>query len=147
VACPFFVPVRQIGPGRWDPAPRLPLGDAWAGECWSASAAFTPSESDQREMCNTGYARGSCSRFPESAAADAVRFSIARAAETEGGEAGLPLVRYVLEKDHFPVEHGEIGPSTEGREILNRQARAFLETLTRRAGPPSRAEAPASADA
>jgi len=79
-------------------------------------------------MCNTGYASGRCSRFPETSTADAVRFGLSHAAETsEGKSIGPQHVRYVLEKDHFPVEHGEIGPSTEGREVLNRQARAFLE--------------------
>ena len=123
------MPVHRIGPGPWDPPPRLPLGDAWAGECRATGAPFTPTESSLREMCNTGYARRRCPRFPEWSAADAVRFSLARAAETGAGtEATAPRVRFVLEKDHFPVEHGEIGPATEGREVLNRQAWAFLET-------------------
>jgi hypothetical protein len=87
-------------------------------------------------MCNTGYARRRCSRFPESSTADAVRFSLARAAETRDGKSlDLPRVLYVLEKDHFPVEHGEIGPSTEGHQVLNRQARAFLEAHPERSAP------------
>ena len=119
MACPYFVPIHRIGPGPWNPPPRQPLGDTWGGECWATGAASTPSESELREMCNTGYARGRCQRFPESAPADAVRFAISKD-QPDG-------VRYILEKDHVPVEFGEIGPATEARDVLSRQARAFLE--------------------
>jgi hypothetical protein len=119
VACPFFVPIHRIGPGPWDPPPRLPLGDTWSGECQAAAAPYTPGEIELREMCNTGYARGICPRFPEASPADAVRFMIA------SDQPGV--VRFVLEKNHSPVEYGEVGPATEGRDVLNRQARAFLE--------------------
>src|SRR5277367_5124793 len=47
--CPFFMPVEPFESTEWDPAPRLPLGDA----------------------------RGLCSRVPGEAA-DAVRFSVIR---------------------------------------------------------------------
>jgi hypothetical protein len=129
VACPFFLPVHQIGPGPWDPAPRMPLGDTWAGECRSTSAAYTPGEAELRDMCNVGYVRGRCSRFPESAGADAVRFSLARGADNPETH-----VRFVFEKDHSPTEFGEIGPATDGREVLNGQARVFLESHPDRAG-------------
>ncbi|MEQ1945699.1 MAG: hypothetical protein ABL995_00820 [Bryobacteraceae bacterium] len=125
MACPFFLPIHRIGPGPWDPAPRLPLGDTWAGECRAATVSFTPAESELREKCNTGYARGRCARFPESAPADAVRFSKSPSAND--------TVCFVFEKDHFPVEHGEIGTATEGRDLLNRQARAFLDGQARQA--------------
>ncbi|MEQ1886714.1 MAG: hypothetical protein ABL967_16750 [Bryobacteraceae bacterium] len=119
MACPFFFPIHRIGPGPWDPPPRLPLGDAWEGECCATTVSFTPAEADLREMCNTGYPRGRCSRFPESAPADAVRFSNSlRQKDT---------VCFVFEKDHCPVEHGEVGPATVGRDLLKRQARAFLD--------------------
>ncbi len=67
----------------------------------------------QREVCNCGYARGLCAHFPNDANADAVRFSI----------VGERLI-YILEKDHAPLEHGEVGAG-ETREPLASLAWAF----------------------
>lgn len=117
MACPFFKPSRRLDAGGWDPAPRLPLGDAWGGEC-TAACSEQPAESAQREVCNSGYARGRCVHFPEDGAADAVRFSLA---------AGERLI-YILEKDHAPLEHGEIDTATDLREPLASLARAFRES-------------------
>ena len=119
MACPYFKPSRRLDAGGWDPAPRLPLGDAWAGEC-TAGVAWEPAEALQRETCNCGYARGRCAHFPEDSTADAVRFSM----------AGERLI-YILEKDHAPVEHGEVDRLTEKREPLASLARAFLESYGR----------------
>ena len=122
MACPFFKPVQRLDPGGWDPAPRLPLLDAWSGVC-TAAYDWTPPEAVQREICNCGYARGRCDRFPSSKAADepadAVRFS-----------ALEERLIYVLERDHAPVEHGEIDPITDPREPLASQARAFMASWT-----------------
>jgi hypothetical protein len=119
LACPYFKPSRCLGAGGWDPAPRLPLGDAWAGEC-TAGSPGEPPETVQRETCNCGYARGCCAHFPDDAGTDAVRFSIV---------AGDRLI-YIFEKDHAPVEHGEVG-ATEIREPLASLARAFRESYGR----------------
>lgn len=117
MACPFFKPARRLDAGGWDPAPRLPLGDAWACEC-TAECAEQPAESTQREVCNSGYARGRCEHFPAGMEADAVRFSM--------GAAGGQI--YILEKDHAPLEHGEIDATTDPREPLASLARAFRES-------------------
>ena len=117
MACPLFKPVRRLDAGGWDPAPRLPLGDAWAGECMAARAE-QPAESTQREVCNCGYARGRCEHFPAAMEADAVRFSMS---------ADGRLI-YILEKDHAPLEHGEIHPATDSREPLASLAGAFMES-------------------
>ena len=119
MACPYFKPSRPLDAGAWDPAPRLPLGDAWAGEC-TAGSAWEPPQALQRETCNCGYARGRCAHFPDNAAVDAVRFSM----------AGERLI-YIFEKDHAPVEHGEIHEATEMREPLASLARAFRESYGR----------------
>jgi hypothetical protein len=95
----------------------LPLGGAWAGTC-TAGCTRDPTESIQREICNSGYARGRCDHFPEGGVADAVRFSV-----TAGGR-----LIYILEKDHAPIEHGEIDGMTDTREPLASLARAFWET-------------------
>ena len=119
MACPYFKPSRRLDAGGWDPAPRLSLGDAWFGGC-TAGEGWEPSETAQREMCNCGYARGLCSHFPEDAAADAVRFSM----------AGERLI-YILEKDHAPVEHEELDNTAEVHEPLASLARAFRESYGR----------------
>lgn len=127
MACPFFEPRTKFGEGPWDPAPRLPLGEAWGGVCVSpGSTSQEPDESKQREICNTGYARGRCPRFPSNAEADAVRFSA-----VQDGEGVLRIV-YVLEKDHAPLRHGLLIYS-EGKFIgdplenpLLEQAHAFV---------------------
>ena len=126
MACPFFLPVRRLGSGGWNPAPRLPLGDAYGGSCQArASSPFEPSEEIQRELCNCGYARQRCSHFPDTNAADAVRFSVA------GDQDGRVTLIYILEKDHAPMEHGFMDYSTGAREPLASQGRAFVESYLR----------------
>lgn len=117
MACPLFKPARRLDAGGWNPAPRLPLGDPWAGEC-TAGCAEQPAESTQREVCNGGYARGRCEHFPAGIEADAVRFSMA--------DDGRLI--YIFEKDHAPLEHGEIDAATDPREPLASLARAFKES-------------------
>ena len=117
--------------------PRFPLGDPFGGACHAQPAEIVePSETRQHELCNYGYARGRCDRFPGGSAADAVRFSVTDETPTR------VLLVYVVEKDHAPVEHGTLeyaisdgflnGPSIS--DVLAQQARAFLESyLSRRA--------------
>ena len=134
VACPFFMPVDRLGDELWILPPRLPLNDAHRGVCRAASEPFEPPERSQRELCNCGYARGLCERFPESAV-DAVRFSIA--SENEG----IVQVVYVMEREHSPEAHGVLEYSVvesnwrgEVGEILAAQARAFLARYLERDG-------------
>jgi len=113
------------------------LGDPFGGACHARPADIVePPEAQQRDLCNCGYARGRCDRFPDGSAPDAVRFSV-----TEDSPTRL-LVVYVVEKDHTPVEFGTLeyripdsqlnGPA--GSDVLKQQARAFLESyLNRRA--------------
>ena len=114
MACPYFNPLRKLDDGEWDPAPRLPLIDAWSGVC-TAAFDWIPPEATQREVCNCGYARGRCEHFPDGKGADAVRFSVLNG-----------RLIYVLEKDHAPVGHGTIDATEDSREPLASQARAFL---------------------
>lgn len=89
MACPFFLPTGALRETGWSVPPRAPLGALCEGEC---HAGPHPAPADH-ELCNFGYARGVCSRFPQDAPVDAARFS---------GES------YVLERDHRPIEHGRI---------------------------------------
>ncbi len=121
--------------GPWAHAPRLPLADSYSGRCLAQPLQpHFPPEEQQRDLCNCGYARGRCDRFPESADADAVRFSVIFHAKQR-----IRLV-YILEKNHAPAAHGMLEFSTAaGRfltpalsEVLERQARAYVEAYFRR---------------
>jgi hypothetical protein len=135
VACPFFVPSRRLEITGWVRPPRFPLGDPFGGACHAHPAdIIEPPEARQRELCNCGYARGRCDRFPDDSAADAVRFSVA-----DDTPARL-LVVYVVEKDHAPTEHGKLEYAIDDArldgpvitDVLVKQARAFLESYLRR---------------
>jgi hypothetical protein len=130
VACPFFLPVTRLDQNGWIHAPRLPLGDPYRGVCQACpEEPFEPPES-ANDLCNCGYARGRCDRFPPGSEADAVRFSITSL------EVDLVRLTYVLERGHAPVEHGTLKYAiresrlvdTPARPILEMQAKAFLES-------------------
>jgi hypothetical protein len=132
MACPYFYPVVRFETSTWAIPPRLPLGDPYSGECRAGDDAFQPEESRVREVCNLGYGRGCCDRFPESATADAVRFHVSK------HRGKLIRIQYIFEKDCWPKEHGTLeyasaviseGPDDE---VLRRQASAFLESYLRR---------------
>jgi len=133
MACPYFYPTARLDQGSWIIPPRLPLGDAYAGECRASSDAVQPDEAHVREVCNAGYGRGCCGQFPQAASTDAVRFHMAQ-------DSG-PLIRiqYILERDCWPVENGVMECSTTSREIrgtenaiLRGQGAAFVESYLRR---------------
>jgi hypothetical protein len=135
VACPFFMPTRTLDRDIWINPPRLPLGEPYYGTCVARpSELYSAPETVQRDFCNCGYARGECGRFPEDSAADAVRFSI------KGDSGGRLRLVYVVEKDHAPVEHGEMEYDGVRKELVNgnmsellkAQARAFAESYVRR---------------
>ncbi len=106
--CPYFLPREPLKDTRWAIPPRAPLGVLCSGECHAD--APTPAEHD---LCNIGYARGVCDRFPADGPVDAVRFH----ARGEG-------LLYVLERDHVPVEHGMLSEA-DTRPLLNAQARMY----------------------
>jgi hypothetical protein len=123
VACPFFKPLRLLDSGPWERPPRLPLGDAYYGGCLAnPSDIFAAGETAQRELCNSGYARGRCEHFPDDSAGDAVRFSIS---DDMGGR--LQMV-YVIEKNHVPVEYGPLEYEIEESVFVERQMSAALST-------------------
>jgi hypothetical protein len=141
MACPYFYP---SSPQAAVPEPRnamLPLGDAWTGVCHAVPGSpCQPDPASTRPLCNLGYARGRCDRFPSHSGPDAVRFTIQ-------GDTGLSLhVYYVLERDHHPFAHGPLeylldtasfshSPATES---LDRQARAYIASYLRRKGEANR---------
>jgi hypothetical protein len=100
VTCPYFFPITRISAG-WPHPSRLPLGAGFAGTCHANGEEATPTETELREFCNLGYARG-CSRMPKRHCADGVRFAVAR------DEGSLIILHYVNECEHEPVEYGRL---------------------------------------
>ncbi len=86
------------------------------------------------ELCNMGYARGRCARYPQADAGDAVRFLVA------GDRDDFIRIEYVVERNHHPYAHGALeysralgrfaGPDAES--ILARQALAYVTSYLRR---------------
>ena len=135
MACPYFYPVARLEEDLWAVPPRLPLVDAYRGECRAGISAEQPEDAVMRSTCNSGYARGRCDRFPGDARADAVRFHVT------SDESDAIRLEYIFEKACWPLDHGEFQysvsrqslSSTVASEILARQAEAFLESYLRRA--------------
>jgi hypothetical protein len=132
MCCPYFDPTE---PHRAGGSAMLPLGGEWAGMCHAEPGAPTePDEAGIHGLCNLGYARGACRRFPAGDGPDAVRFTV-RAAN----EAGLRLY-YVVERDHHPFAHGPLEFSCASGtlvnlpvgELLGRQALAYAGSYLRR---------------
>ena len=124
MACPYFYPVARFESSPWSVPPRLPLGDAFSGECRAPGSSGQPDEAHVREICNFGYGRDRCEQFPTASAADAVRFHVAK----DAGE--FIEIQYVFEKDCWPGEHGTVHKSAGA--TLQRQADAYLESYLRR---------------
>lgn len=132
MACPYFYPVEPFDGEPWVRAPRLPLGDAYRGTCHAASdAVIEPDETTQRSLCNVGYGRVACPRFPLDTEADAVRFSVAPAGSDQ-------TMLYVLEKDYAPLSHSSFECSDGNAtgefptDVVRRQAAAFAYSYERR---------------
>lgn len=135
MACPYFYPIERRAPGSTAHDAMLPLGDCWSGLCGALTGRpAAPDDPTLRPLCNLGYARGNCARFPAGDGPDAVRFTIMR-------DAGAAIgISYVIERDHHPFAHGQLeysaatGAFTErpGGEILERQAQAYAESYRRR---------------
>jgi hypothetical protein len=120
MACPYFLPRRRLSPIDGIPGWKMPLGSVFAGECTVVDGeAWTPSDSVVRTACNTGYPRGQCDRFPQSAKYDIVRFLV-----TEDHGTGGSL-SYVYEKDHYPALCGDVRIPAEGSSLLEIQATSY----------------------
>jgi hypothetical protein len=133
VACPYFYPTTRSSGLYWPFPARLPLGAGFRGCCTAGAAQSVPTETELQNFCNVGYAR-QCSRLPAERRGDAVRFSVAIAADD------LIVLRYVCERDHAPVDHGELryqpssGKFQNGSAdvVLMRQAECYVEMYLER---------------
>lgn len=125
MACPYFYPLARFESSPWSVPPRLPLGDAFSGECRASETPAQPDETRMRELCNVGYGRGRCEHFPSESSADAIRFHAA------GFTGELIKIQYFFEKDCWPAGHGEVDFGA-APSLLRRQAEAFHESYLRR---------------
>lgn len=117
MACPYFMPVEKLENGSWPHPARLPLGGGWRGHCTAPGhQGELPSQDILEAFCNLGYA-DCCSWSPKERACDAVRFAIvpppasgkSRSDRVAGGPSASAIcVRYVCERNHVPVEHGDL---------------------------------------
>jgi hypothetical protein len=127
VACPFFFPVEKSSAIGWAFPARLPLGAGYCGTCRAGADAVTPTDTELRDFCNLGYAKG-CEKMPQVRSADCVRFALSK------DEGTRILLQYVYEREHEPVKHGVVEydyiahqwivPLSD--EIVQRQAECFL---------------------
>jgi hypothetical protein len=113
VACPFFMPIEKLENGMWQHPARLPLGNGWTGHCTAPGhEGEVPALEILRESCNLGYSK-SCGCLPQVRAWDAVRFAIS-ARRNRADEAAeqlrnrVVLLDYACERDHRPVDHGQL---------------------------------------
>jgi hypothetical protein len=113
----------------------LPLGDAWVGTCHAdAAETAAPDDAALHRLCNLGYARGICPRFPNADGPDAARFTI-----RQDDGASLRLY-YVLERNHHPFAHGPMEfrldqgalAAAPAGTLTDRQARAYAASYLRR---------------
>ena len=115
----------------------LPLGDSFTGLCMAQPQHPVEPEDARLTLCNLGYARGECPRFPAAFSADAVRFALSR-------DDGQSLqIYYVLEGAHHPLDHGLlIYRLPEGAfspalpdAVFEQQAAAYAASYLRRKTP------------
>jgi hypothetical protein len=107
------MPVEKFQNGAWPHPSRLPLGGGWRGHCTAPGhESESPAQTTQENFCNLGYA-SSCDWAPADRVWDAVRFAVCAPTRLDGGTDAVAQgrtlrLRYVCEKDHRPVESGNL---------------------------------------
>ena len=117
MACPYFMPVEKMENGSWPHPSRLPLGCGWKGHCTAPGhEQQIPTQDILEAFCNLGYA-SRCSWAPAQRLWDSVRFAVmaplgqdarGKCALTSDEPARTLRLTYICERDHRPVEHGEL---------------------------------------
>ncbi len=115
----------------------LPLGDAWSGLCHAdPDNPWQPGAETLYPLCNIGYARACCPRFPAGDGPDSIRFSVSAA------QGALLQLYYVVERDHLPLAHGALEYTTREAGFrpepplpaVARLAGAYVSSYLRRSG-------------
>jgi|SRR5579872_1126448 hypothetical protein len=146
--CPYFMPETRLEGGNWPHPTRLPLGCGWSGHCTAPGhEGQVPTPNILESFCNLGYA-GNCSWAPLLRTWDAIRFAVLPPTESSARNQGpaeiapartLRLV-YVCERNHRPIDHGELefdlSQSTWLRrhedERIQKMAECFLESYLKK---------------
>ena len=153
MACPYFMPVEKLENGNWPHPARLPLGAGWAGHCTAPGhEGHRPAQDVLEAFCNLGYA-SSCNWTPQERVWDAVRFAVLapldpasrkkasdNTQDTASAPANILLLRYVCERDHRPVEHGDLEfdlssaawQRQHSNPSIQRMAECFLESYLKK---------------
>ena len=142
------MPVEKLETGSWPHPARLPLGGGWRGHCTSPGHEGEFPEQDILEaFCNLGYV-DCCSWAPRDRVWDALRFSVCAPPEPgkAGGRANVPAptlrLRYVCERNHGPVDSGDLEFDLASATWLRRHddarvqkmAECFLESYLKKKG-------------
>jgi hypothetical protein len=107
------MPTARLTNGSWPHPRRLPLGAGWNGHC---TAPGHENEIPQAQVieafCNLGYAN-ECAWAPKERAWDAIRFAVLARPKSDvqaDKEKCSTEIRicYVCERDHRPIERGEL---------------------------------------
>ncbi len=147
------MPVEKLENGNWPHPARLPLGAGWSGHCTAPGhEGKTPSQDVVEAFCNLGYASGCCwtpaervwdaVRFAVSAPPDAMGLNKARnkRAEATPEPANALFLRYVCEREHLPVEHGNLEfdlsraawQGQHSNPCIQKMAECFLESYLKK---------------
>jgi hypothetical protein len=135
MTCPYFMPTAKIEKGNWPHPARLPLGLGWSGHCTAPGhEGQTPAQDVLETFCNLGYASG-CSWSPPERLWDAVRFAVSVPPGRNEAQDAMTvpvrtlLLRYVCERDHRPVEHGELEFDASRATWLRRHDDARIQKM------------------
>jgi hypothetical protein len=140
LACPYFMPTEKLSGGSWSHPARLPLGGGWSGYCTAPHHENTvPPQHILEAFCNLGYATG-CAWAPHERKWDAVRFAVSAPPDPQTRErknaSRLVHICYVCERDHRPIERGDLEFDTQqlgwtkahSDPRLQKMAECFLES-------------------
>lgn len=105
------MPIEKLEGGNWPHPARLPLGCGWRGHCTAPGhEGLVPAQDVLENSCNLGYA-DSCAWAPRERTWDAVRFGVIAPPsldKRENKNLNSICISYACERDHRPVEHGEL---------------------------------------
>ncbi len=130
------MPLERLENGSWPHPARLPLGGGWTGHCTAPQHENqTPPQHIIEAFCNLGYASG-CAWAPEERPWDAVRFALSAPQKAGGRDKRLAENRshvirlvYICERNHLPVERGELEFDLQKSMWLKLHPDACLQTM------------------
>ena len=138
MTCPYFMPVAKLENGNWPHPTRLPLGSGWTGHCTAPGhEGKIPSQDVLEAFCNLGYA-SSCNWSPPGRVWDAVRFAVSaprnqtvssQSRDATANPAHVLLLHFVCERNHRPVEHGDLEFDLSGTTWLRRHDDARIQKM------------------